>query len=67
VAALCGCTEDSFEAAVTAAALIGTVGEIASETAKGTGSLYVGMLDTLTNITPDIFTQYAKIENYTGE
>ena len=45
VAALCGCTEDSFEAAVTAAALIGTVGEIASETAKGTGSLYVGMLD----------------------
>ena len=62
-----GCTEDSFEAAVTAAALIGTVGEIASETAKGTGSLYVGMLDTLTNITPDIFTQYAKIENYTGE
>ena len=41
VAALCGCTEDSFEAAVTAAALIGTVGEIASETAKGTGSLYV--------------------------
>ena len=67
VAALCGCTEDSFEAAVTAAALIGTVGEIASETAKGTGSLYVCMLDTLTNITPDIFTQYAKIENYTGE
>ncbi len=67
VAALCGCTEDSFEAAVTAAALIGTVGEIASETAKGTGSLYVGMLDTLANITPDIFTQYAKIENYTGE
>ena len=67
VAALCGCTGDSFEAAVTAAALIGTVGEIAGETAKGTGSLYVGMLDTLTNITPDIFTQYAKIENYTGE
>ena len=66
-AALCGCTGDSFEAAVTAAALIGTVGEIAGETAKGTGSLYVGMLDTLTNITPDIFTQYAKIENYTGE
>ena len=67
VAALCGCTGDSFDAAVTAAALIGTVGEIAGETAKGTGSLYVGMLDTLTNITPDIFTQYAKIENYTGE
>ncbi|MBP3336392.1 MAG: hydroxyethylthiazole kinase [Ruminiclostridium sp.] len=67
VAALCGCTEDSFEAAVTAASLIGMVGEIAGETAKGTGSLYVGMLDTLTNITPDIFEKYAKIENYTGE
>ena len=49
-------------AAVTAASVIGTVAEISSQSAKGTGSLYVGMLDALTNIDSATFAQYAKIE-----
>ena len=62
VAADCACCTDSFTAAVTAASVIGTVAEISSQSAKGTGSLYVGMLDALTNIDSATFAQYAKIE-----
>ena len=62
VASYCACSSNSFIAAVTAASVIGAAAEISSQTAKGTGSLYVGMLDALTNIDAAIFTKYAKIE-----
>lgn len=62
VAAMCAATDDYFTAAVTAVSLIGVVGEIAAETAKGTGSLYVNIMDTLTNLSGHDYKKYAKIE-----
>lgn len=62
VAAMCASDSDYFTASTAAVSLIGIVGEIAAETAKGTGSLYVNIMDTLTNINGEKFAEYAKIE-----
>ena len=64
VASACAVSEDAdyFYAAVCGTALIGVVGELAAKTAKGTGSLYVNVLDELTGITSDVFMKHANIE-----
>lgn len=66
-AALCAAGEDHFIAAVTALAAMGIAGENAAKTAGGTGSFYVGLLDSLTVMDGDALSRYARIEEIPAE
>lgn len=61
-AAACAASNNSFEAVCAAMSLIGVAGEAAGETARGTGSMYVGIMDALTNINGTELSRKAKIK-----
>lgn len=56
-----GAGSDKFSAAVSAVTAMGIAGEIAFEKSSGTGSLRVGIIDALSNISDEIITARGKI------
>lgn len=57
-----GACGKAYEGAVTAIAVMGISGEISLEQSRGTGSLRSGIIDSLSNMTPEIFLSRVKID-----
>ena len=57
-----GACGKAYEGAVTAVAVMGISGEISLEQSRGTGSLRSGIIDSLSNMTPEIFLSRVKID-----
>lgn len=53
---------NALEAATSAMAVMGLVGELAAEKAAGPGSLQMHFLDCLYNLTPDVLAEKARVE-----
>jgi hydroxyethylthiazole kinase len=63
IGAFIGIIEDTFEAAVSAMAIMGVAGELAAKISAGPGSLQLNLLDKLFNMTEQEFLQTVKLEN----
>lgn len=63
VGAFCGASQDTFAAAIGGIASMGIAGEIAYEKAgaKGTGRFHMAIIDAISQLTPDIILERAKI------
>jgi hydroxyethylthiazole kinase len=63
IGAFIGTVEDTFEATISAMAVMGVAGELAAKTSAGPGSLQLNLLDKLYNMTEQEFLQTVKLEN----
>jgi hydroxyethylthiazole kinase len=62
IGAFAAVVKDSFEATVSAMAIMGVAGELSAKSSSGPGSLQLNLLDKLYNLTEQEFLQTVKIE-----